>query len=124
MSWFALVVKPKHEARVAEQLSYKSLGVYVPKYSVRRQWSDRTKILTLPLFPRYVFCRFTFEDRLKVMSVPSVVSIVKFGRNPCPVSEDELAALKRIVDEVPPVTPWPFLRAGEHVCITKGPLCN
>src|ERR1035441_3489792 len=71
MNWFALVVKPQHEKAVAEQLQAKALEHYLPLYRARRRWSDRMKAVDLPLFPRYVFCRFGFEERLKVLSTPS-----------------------------------------------------
>src|SRR5258707_15878791 len=67
MHWFALTTKPRHEMAVVKQLTAKSIEACVPVYRQRRRWSDRTKIIESPLFPRYVFCRFQFEDRLKVL---------------------------------------------------------
>jgi transcription antitermination factor NusG len=122
MDWFALTVKPQHERSVAEQLAAKSLEGYVPLYRTRRLWSDRRKTVELPLFPRYVFCRFRFEDRLKVLSTLSVISIVGFGGTPCPVTDKEIDVIKRMIDSNLPIMPWPFLRIGQHVQIRQGPL--
>ena len=124
MNWFALVVKPQHEKAVAEQLQAKALEHYLPLYRARRRWSDRTKAVELPLFPRYVFCRFGFEQRLKVLSTPSIVCIVSFGGKPAPVSETELDAVRALVGSGLPVSPWPFLRSGERVRITHGALAG
>src|SRR5579872_4681271 len=88
--WFVLAVKPQHEKAVAEQLRAKSLETYLPLYRARRQWSDRIATVDMPLFPRYVFCRSTFEDRLKVLRVSGVQSIVSFGGKPCPIDHREI----------------------------------
>jgi transcription antitermination factor NusG len=111
MHWFALTVKPQHERAVAEQLKVKSLEGYVPLYHSRRRWSDRTKLIELPLFPRYVFCRFQFEDRTKILSILSVTSIVGFGGMPCPVSEKEIATIKSLAGSGLPIAPSPALYA-------------
>jgi transcription antitermination factor NusG len=109
---------------VAEQLQAKELEPYVPVYRARRRWSDRVKAIDLPLFPRYVFCRFDFERRLKVLSTPSVFSIVSFGGKPAAVGESELAAVRALVGSGLPVSPWPFLRAGQRVRITQGAMAG
>jgi transcription antitermination factor NusG len=124
MHWFALTVKPQHERTVADQLAAKSLDSYVPLYRAKRRWSDRVKIIDLPLFPRYVFCRFSFDDRMGVLRIPSVTSIVGFGGTPSPVSEKEIDAVKLLVGCGLAVSPWPFLRLGEHVRIHGGLLAG
>ncbi|MGI9072197.1 MAG: transcription termination/antitermination protein NusG [Bryobacteraceae bacterium] len=122
MTWFALTVKPQHERSVEAQLRAKSLEAYVPLYCSRRHWSDRLKTLELPLFSRYVFCRFKFEDRFKVLNVPSVMSIVGFGGSPCPISEREIEVVRLIVSSGLAIMPCPFLRIGDWVRISQGPL--
>lgn len=120
--WFALTVKPQHERAVAEQLAAKSLEAYVPIYRSRRWWSDRVKIMELPLFPRYIFCRFALEERVKVLSTPGVISIVSFDGNPYPLDDKEVDAIRRIAESNLVFTPWPFLQIGHRVHICRGPL--
>ena len=43
--WFLLVVRAKQEPKVAEGLQAKGYEVFLPLHTVRRQWSDRVKIL-------------------------------------------------------------------------------
>jgi transcription antitermination factor NusG len=124
MHWFALTVKPQHERAVAEQLKAKSLEGYVPIYSSRRRWSDRTKVVELPLFPRYVFCRFKFEERVKILSILSVTSIVGFGGRPSPVSESEIETIKSLVSSGLPLAPSPSIHVGQRVRIVEGALCG
>jgi transcription antitermination factor NusG len=122
VNWFALHVKPRHERAVEEQLRARLLEGYSPYYLARRRWSDRVKAVEFPLFPRYVFCRFCFEDRLKVISLPSVVSIVGFGGSPCPIPDGDVEMVKSMVASGLPVMPWPSLRIGERVRVCHGPL--
>lgn len=122
MHWFALNVKPQHERAVAEQLKVKSLEGYVPLYYSRRSWSDRTKVIELPLFPRYVFCRFEFEDRPKILSILSVTSIVGFGGKPCPVSEREIEIIRSMTGSGLPISPSPVVYVGQRVRICEGAL--
>jgi len=121
-AWYALTVKPQHEKAVAEQLHAKSLEEYLPLYRARRRWSDRIATVALPLFPRYVFCRFTFDDRLKVLRTPSVLAILSCNGKPCPIDDREIAAIKAMSSSGRPVWPWPFVSIGQRVRISVGPL--
>src|ERR1035438_4405703 len=63
-SWFALTVGPSHERRAERSLVNQGFKTYVPVYRVHRRWSDRVKNLDTVLFPGYVFCRFSYADRI------------------------------------------------------------
>jgi len=122
--WYALAVKPQHEAKAYQGLS--SLGGiegFHPTYKDKRNWSDRVKILDSPLFPGYVFGRFQYpSERVPVLRVPGVRSIVGFGDAPSTIAEEEIDMIRTVVNSVFPVRPWPFLRAGQRVRIEHGPL--
>ena len=60
--------------------------VFLPTYSVVRQWTDRSKCLSLPLFPCYVFLRKCFEQRWGILATPGVRSFVMFGGRPTDAS--------------------------------------
>lgn len=119
--WFVVTTRAQHEKAVAEQLAAHSLQAYVPLYRSRRRWSDRVKIIEAPLFPQYVFCRFPFDSRLKVLGIPSVVSIVGFGGVPASITQEEIDTLKRL-EAQEHVMPWAYLRVGQGVRVCDGPL--
>ena len=120
--WYALTVKPRHEKAVAGALRNNALEEFLPLYRSRRVWSDRIKELDLPLFPGYVFCRFSLENRGLVLKMSSVISIVGFGNGPTPVADREMINLKNLIASGFPLVPWPFLKVGEKVRIERGPL--
>jgi len=122
--WHALTVKPNHERAAAQALGCKSLESFLPLYLTRRRWSDRIKELELPLFAGYVFCRFGDGERAKVLATPGVTSVVGFGNQPAPVTEEEIHAVRTMIASGLPVGPWPYLRVGERVRIEAGPLCG
>ena len=57
-AWFALSVVPRKEKATAQALRSKGYEDFLPMYSMKRRWSDRMKVVEMPLFPGYVFCRF------------------------------------------------------------------
>lgn len=120
--WFALLVKPHHEKTTAWALKAKGFEGFSPLHRRLRRWSDRLQELDAPLFPRYIFCRFGQQERLRVLMTPGVVSIVGIGKNPAPVEDSEIAALQAIMKSGLPAQPWPFLRVGQLVGIEAGPL--
>src|SRR5215467_15598312 len=67
LQWFAVRTATGREKLVSMQLKSKGYEDFLPLYRSRRQWSDRTKELELPLFPGYLFCRLDFSDRLPVL---------------------------------------------------------
>jgi transcription antitermination factor NusG len=123
-SWFALTVGPSHERRAERSLLNQGFEAYLPVYRVRRQWSDRVKNLDAVLFPGYVFCRFTYEDRLRVLSSAGVRSVVTTGKAPAPVDEEEISAVRSLLASGRPPLPWPYLRIGQKVVIRDGPFAS
>ncbi len=95
---------------------------FVPYYRTKRRWSDRTKVVEIPLFAGYVFCRFDPNDRLPILQTPGVVDVVRFGQDFIPVNEREIESIGSIVNSGAEVTPWPYLREGQRVRIRGGAL--
>jgi transcription antitermination factor NusG len=124
LCWFALTVHPHHEHAVARGLQSQSFEVYLPVYRVTRRWSDRVKQSESVLFPGYVFCRCGPADRLQILQMHGVRSIVGNRKQPLPVDEDEIAALRTLMVSGRGVTPWPYIRIGQSVVIDHGPLAS
>lgn len=123
-NWFAVMVKPRFERTVSNLLREKGQEEFLPLLPQAREWSDRVKTLMLPMFPRYVFCRFAFDRRVPILNTPGVTQIVGFGGKPCPIPDEEIASLQRLVES--PIQPIPcdYLPAGEAVLVKRGPLAG
>ena len=53
--WFALYTRPRHEFKALEQIKELEVETYLPTITVIKQWSDRKKKITEPLFRSYIF---------------------------------------------------------------------
>ena len=123
-SWFALQVAPKMEMRVVTALQGKNYEMLLPTYKERRNWSDRIKLVEVPLFPGYVFCRLAERCIGRAIATPGVRKIVGFGGKPYPLEGHEITAIQKIIESEVAAMPWPFVRVGERVRIGEGPLAG
>ncbi len=76
MDWYAIYVRSQHEAYVAEHLRQVSIEHYLPLYRRIHRWSDRNKMIDVPVLPSYVFGRFEEANRMAVLTAPGVVRIL------------------------------------------------
>lgn len=120
--WFAVRVRSNFERKTALSLHSRGIQCFLPMYRARRQWSDRVKILDLPLFAGYIFCRLTEQRFVPVLETPGVVRVVGHGAQPVPVEPDEMQTLYRIVGSGREAMPWPYLNAGQRVRLRAGAL--
>ena len=120
--WYALRVRPNYEKPVAAALRGKGFQEFLPLIRSKRQWSDRVKIMDLPLFPGYLFCRLNLEERLPLLTTPGFLYLVGVGKNPEPVDETEIVGIQAVLRSGLTVTPWPNLVVGQKVRLKHGPL--
>ena len=124
-SWYAIWTKSHSEQLVADQLSAKGLEVFLPKLSV---WSRRggvKHLIQVPMFTGYVFLNEAVDKNtyLDVIKARGVVRLLgeRWDRL-SPVSHHEIEALQAVIDAGLTITPHSYLREGQRVRITAGPL--
>jgi transcription antitermination factor NusG len=122
--WYAIYTMSRHERRVAQDLSQRHLNSFLPTYRSVHRWKDRRKELELALFPSYVFVHAERKDRLQILQVPSVVSIVSFDGRPAVIPDAEIDALRCGLDSQMRLQPHPYLKVGKRVRIHSGPMAG
>ena len=122
--WFALYAKVRRERVTADALHSRGFEEFLPLCRMRRHWSDRTKELEVPLFSRYLFCRFDVQDRHRVLTTPGVEYVVGIGKVPVIVPDAEIAALEAVMKSGATAQLWPFLQTGQWVRIEGGALAG
>ncbi len=123
VSWFAVYTTPRHEKRIAGYFADRQIDCYLPLYRSTRRWKNRTVTnLELPLFPSYIFVRIGRYERVRVLEVPGVLSIVG-GREPAPLPEFEIDSLRAGL-HLRQSEPHPYLVIGERARIRVGPLAG
>lgn len=120
--WFTLQTRYRYEKKAAAQLASKGLEVFLPVRKENREWSDRTKIITVPLFPGYAFVR-SFRSlalRLLVLQTPGVMGFVSFAGTAATVPPKQIEDLQLLLAENVPFSLYPFVQVGQHVRIRGG----
>ncbi len=121
-SWYALYTRHQHEKTVARILSNNGFETFLPLYSVSHRWQDRTKKLSLPLFPCYVFLRGGFSRRAEVVATPGVHMVVATAGRWAAIPQEEIDAVRQVIETSTRVEPHPFLKCGEWVRVKAGSL--
>ena len=120
--WFAAYTFSCHEKRVAEHLSMRHIEYFLPIYKKISHWKNGLcMLIESPLFPGYVFVKIDCKDRVRVLELPGVHSIVGSGRKPTPLPFEEIEGLRRGMHLVN-AKPHPTIKSGEKVVIRRGPL--
>jgi transcription antitermination factor NusG len=120
--WWALYTRHQHEKVIAHMLTTKGFEVFLPLYESVRRWKDRSKMLSLPLFPCYVFVRGGLNRRSLVVTTPGVHMILYNGERVAVIPDAEIEAIRKAAEGPFRVEPHPFLRCGERVRVTRGSL--
>lgn len=120
--WFAILVRTGREKTANLLLENSGYECLLPVSKSTRHWSDRTKVIEMPLFPGYLFCRMNPHNRLTVLMTPGVMQIVGVGKTPVPVEEEEIEAIQRVQKSGLSAMPWPYMQIGNVAQILEGPL--
>lgn len=121
-AWHAIYTRHKHEKTVAHILTSRGLETFLPLYTTARRWKDRTKLLSLPLFPCYVFLKGGLDHRLDIVTAPGFHSLVSSAGQPLAIPTHEIEAIRQTIESGALVDPHPFLKCGERVRVKSGPL--
>jgi len=122
--WYAVFTMSRHEKRLAAQCAERHIESFLPFYQVTRQWKNRcTVTVDLPLFPNYFFARIDLRDRLKILKLPGVFSIVSSGSQLLPVADAYILSLRAGL-LAHRIEPHPSVEVGDRVRINTGPMAG
>jgi len=96
--WYVIYTKPRHEKKIVEKLAELEIENFLPLTKVLRNWHDRKKYITMPLFPSYVFVRQADIATIhKVLKIDGVLYFVRIGRNLAVVGDDVIRSINLFV---------------------------
>jgi transcription antitermination factor NusG len=123
-NWYALHTRSRHERLVAQRLTEQGVEAFLPITTEEHRWSDRKKTVQLPLFSCYVFARFVAKssDRLQVLRIGGVLGLVGSQGVGTPIPDEQVDAVRILVEGAAPWDPYPFLKIGQRVRIRGGAL--
>lgn len=117
--WNVLHVITNHERRVAQHLEVRSVEHYLPLYSERVKWTDRTVVTERPLFSGYVFVRYSAQARLSVISIPGVLRVLGNDERDT-VTGAELESIRGGLANGLLLRPHPNVSVGTRVKVRSG----
>jgi transcriptional antiterminator RfaH len=97
-NWYALYVNVRHEKKIARLMNERGIECYVPLIKKMSQWSDRKKMVEMPLIAGYVFICIPSEEMDKPRFVNGVVNFVRFNGAPAVIRSAEMEGLKYFVE--------------------------
>jgi transcription antitermination factor NusG len=123
-NWFVLYTKSRQEKVLASQLMDAGYEVYLPLLKKLSQWSDRKKVLEVPLFNSYVFIKGV-NEKARFKDFNSFVAFLKFNGKPAAVRQHEIDTLKAVLKhgyDITEASDINDLHTGSKVMVIAGPL--
>jgi transcription antitermination factor NusG len=130
VNWHVLYTTPRAEKRVYERVENEGIECYLPLHRTPRAWSDRVKMVDLPLISSYVFVKCKEFEALNLLKINGVVKVVFYEGKPAVIRQSEIDAIKEFLkqaegkklvagDEVEILTGSMRKRAGKIIKIKK-----
>jgi transcription antitermination factor NusG len=126
-NWYALYVASRQEKASAELLMERGIEAYVPLVKTMRQWSDRKKMVELPLLNGYLFICIAPAQKEQALQTKGVVRFVRSEGKDAVIRQEEINRLKQLVELGYHLEAFGIRRRykeGEKVKIVSGPLKN
>lgn len=135
-AWYAVWTRSHCERLVAQQLAAKGFSPFLPEVHVRRRAGspaaararrNAPELVPLPMFPGYLFIRDTMEKGryIEILKVRGIVRVLEDGwTRLTPVPDQEVDAIRRLVDAKVPVSAHPHLQYGDRVRVMEGALAG
>ncbi len=121
--WFVVYTRPRSEKKVVQGLANKSIETFCPMRKTLRQWSDRKKMVTVPLFTSYLFVRISPFERDIIYSEPGIINFVHWQGKPANIRDQDIHAIRILIGEgKEPVIETINYLPGSEVRIVEGPL--
>jgi len=107
---------------VATHFQEKGITNFLPLIASVRRWSDRRKVVQLPLFPCYTFVRLDHSaaQRLSMFRTPGVVRLVGVRQEGVPIPDKQIEDVRQILVQSIACAPHPFLKVAQRVRVRGG----
>lgn len=105
-------------------LQDKGIDIFLPLFSEKHQWSDRRRIVEVPVFPRYVFLRIepTTSARIPVLRTAGVMRFVGDRGLGATIPDAQIESVRNIITQGVPFSHYAYLDIGQRVRIRGGAL--
>lgn len=115
-NWNVLYTAARAEKQVKQRIEALGVECYLPLHRTPRVWSDRVKIVEVPLFNSYIFVRCSDTVLRDLIRVYGVTRIIFYNGKPAVIRQKEIDAIHEFLEKAAehPLCP------GEEVEILTG----
>ena len=125
--WYLIHTKPRQELVAVENLQRQGYSCYLPTLQQQKIQRAQLKVVSEPMFPRYVFVAgdryFQTKGSSVIRSTIGVHEMVHFGNKPAVIQFELLKAIYER-QSVQQLSPSPAFQPGDKVRLTSGPLAG
>lgn len=119
-TWWVAHTKSRFEKAFAWDLVHRSMGFFLPMVQKSQISGGRKRTVLMPLFPSYVFCCGSEEDRYTALTTNRLCQTISVADQAVLVKQ--LEALRIALGEKAELNLYPFAVAGHRCRIKAGPL--
>ena len=122
--WYAIQTRPRHEKKVLTEIQEKRIDSYLPILTQVHYWSDRRKLVQVPLFPGYVFVHAQLDPyvRLSILRIWGALGFVGSQREALAIPDNQIEDIRSLLTTKVAISPYPFLKVGQRVRVRGGAL--
>ena len=119
---YAVYTRSRHEKVVDQSLNESGIETFLPLLKTLSNWKDRRKWVEKPLFPGYLFAKLPPEQLYQVQTTRGVAYVLGNGSIPVPVPDEQVEAVRCMVEGPYQAAAWPLLTKGQRVRVIAGAL--
>jgi transcription antitermination factor NusG len=120
--WYVLYTAPRAEKQVERRLKKEGITAFLPLHLSPRCWSDRIKLIEIPLFSSYIFIHTVVPRLYHAITLQGVSHVVYYDGKPAVVGESEITAIQQFLEKAR--AKELNYHPEEEVLIACGPLKN
>lgn len=124
MEWYVVRTKPHQEYSAELNLSRAGIEILCPRVREEKVVRRRFQSVSNPLFPGYIFARFSLPQMRLVMYAGGVRNLVSFGSVPAVVATDVIDGIRDRLQEGIANFRHPSFSRGDVVYLRGGPLAG
>ena len=97
-AWYVVYTAPKAEKQVQQRLAEQRIEVFLPLHLAPRKWSDRVKLVEMPLFPSYLFVYTQQSALYDLVRVSGITRVIYFEGQPARIRPQEIKAIRQFLE--------------------------
>ena len=96
--WYAIYTRPRAEKLVNQRLLEQGFETFLPLQRTYRIWSDRKKLVEIPLLSSYLFIKIKANNFHHVYRIQGIVKLISFEGKPVSIPEKQINNIRLLVN--------------------------